>query len=325
MAHWLAEDRISPEGVGDLPYHCTHCGACTEVCRHDQDVPGLLTSARARVLSSGAAPPEVREVSGRFAVSANPFGISFEEPLARIAEAAGRPIERRRSSVYLPGCVALAEEPDVAVDLLRATVLLGGGGLGLTATSAACCGAPLYWAGEREGFQAHAQHFAARLAGVETLVVHDPACAHTLRVRYPEVGVTAPARIVTVGSWLAQALAGGRGRPGTWNAVHHDACHSARTPSDRDDARRVVAFLAGHDGAPLGGVVGGAADCCGAAGLLPEAAPAAAAEMAREVVDAAKARGAKTLLTFSPRCAHHLRRVDPGYDVCDPVRLLVRM
>jgi hypothetical protein len=59
--------------------------------------------------------------------------------------------------------------------------------------------------------------------------------------------------------------------------------------------------------------------------LLPEAAPDAARAMAESVIAAAKGEGADSLLTFSPRCAHHLRSVDPGFDVCDPSRLLVRM
>lgn len=271
------------------------------------------------------APPAVREIVGRFAVAANPYGEALDQPLARVADAAGRTVERRRSSVYLPGCVALTEEPDVAVDFLRATVLSGGGGLGLTPASSACCGLPLLWAGEAEGFQAHARHFAARLSGAETLVVHDPACAHALTVRYPEVGVSISAEVVSPGSWLERALATGRARPGQWNVAYHDACHLARQFPERDAARKVASFLSGKEQVALRGVVGGSSECCGAAGLLPEAAPAAARTMAESVIDAAKATGADTLLTFSPRCARHLRQVDPSFPVCDPSRLLVRM
>jgi len=143
-------------------------------------------------------------------------------------------------------------------------------------------------------------------------------------VRYPEVGVSVPSEIVSVGTLLGRALASGRARPGQWNAVYHDACHLARSRPERDDARAVARFLTGNDGV-LPGVVGGAPDCCGASGSLPEAAPAAARAMAESVLDAAKARGADTLLTFSPRCAHHLRTIDPGFQVADPSRLLVRM
>lgn len=325
FAHWLKNDRITPESVGDIPFHCTHCGACTEVCRFGQDVPRLLTSARKRVVESSVAPEGVREVTGRFAVAANPYGRSLEAPLREVAEAAGTPVERRRRTVYHPGCSALAAQPEVAVDLLRANVLLGGEELGLTPLSGACCGLPLYWAGELEGFEAHARHFAARVAGAETLVVHDPACAHALRERYPEVGVTIPARIVGPGAWLAQAIASGRSRPGQRSVALHDACHLARRPEERDAARAVASFLAGKEQVHLRGVVGGASDCCGAAGLLPEAAPDAARAMGQSVIDAAKATGAEALLTFSPRCAQHLRSVDPGFEVCDPSRLLVRM
>jgi Fe-S oxidoreductase len=325
FAHWLREDRIAPESVGDLPFHCTHCGACAEVCRFGQDVPRLLTRARLRVVESSAAPAGVREVTGRFAVAGNPVGRSLDEPLQRVAEAAGRSVDRRRAAVYHPGCVALSREPDVAVDFLRATVLLGGGDVGLTSASGACCGLPLYWAGELEGFAAHARHFAARVEGAETLVVHDPACAHALRERYPEVGVSVAAEVVSVGTWLARALASGRSRPGSSNVAYHDACQLARRPEERDRARSVVSFLAGKERVHLRGVVGGASDCCGAAGLLPEVAPAAARAMGESVIDAAKAEGAASLVTFSPRCAHHLRSVDPGFHVCDPSRLLVRM
>ncbi len=325
LTHLLETGRIPAESAGDLPYHCTHCGACQQACLHGQDVPRLLTEGRAQVLAHSAAPSIVREVTGHFAVAANPLGRSLDAPLQSMAEAADRVIVRRGTEVYQPGCTVLAHEPDVAVDFLRASVLMGAGSLAITRASGACCGLPLYWAGELEGFRAHARHITAALQDVETLVVQDPACAHALLHRYPEVGVQVRCRVATAAEWLAEAIVDHGIRHPVSGLAMHPTCHLSRGLTRRDVAEEITSKLAGGSQVRLPTAFDGVPDCCGASGLLPEVAPDVAATMARSVIDSARTAGANSLITFSPRCSRHLRQVDPSFHVCDPARLVVRM
>src|SRR5689334_11261503 len=64
----------APETAGDLPYHCTHCLACTEACLHKNDVPLMMSLARSRV----HAPPKVSELRGHFGVAGNPQGTALD-------------------------------------------------------------------------------------------------------------------------------------------------------------------------------------------------------------------------------------------------------
>ena len=67
------------------------------------------------------------------------------------------------------------------------------------------------------------------------------------------------------------------------------------------------------------------ADCCGAGGLLPLTTPELAEEMAKARIEMFKATGGDTLVMPSPRCAAHLREVDPTVNVLDVASLVGRV
>jgi Fe-S oxidoreductase len=89
--------------------------------------------------------------------------------------------------------------------------------------------------------------------------------------------------------------------------------------------RKLVARAAGAPPLELPGLRGMDADCCGAAGLLPTTAPATALAMAESRIQAFRQTGAAQLACMSPRCAAHLRKVDPTLDVVDVSALLARL
>jgi Fe-S oxidoreductase len=325
----LKSEKVSASTVGAFPYHCTACGACTEACLHKNDVPLWISMERSRVLSAGAAPKQVREVVGHFGVAGNPQGVSLENALSDIVSAARATMSREGATVYLPGCKTIESMPDAATAFLRGTTLLGIAGVSVTSASAACCGLPLWWAGELEGFRAHAIRYAAQFERSQTLVVHDAACAHALLVRYPEVGAELRPRVIHPARFLAENLdlekrVQSKRYEGP-SIAYADTCSLSRGLGLVDEPRRLLRRITGQKPIELEGLGRREVDCCGAAGLLPESTPTTANAMAEAKIQAFRESGADELAVFSPRCAAHLSRVDPTIVVVDGAHLIARL
>lgn len=330
LAGFLKNQHITPEAASPLPYHCTGCGACTQACLHDTDVPLVLNLARRRIIEAGAAPHVVREVVGHFGVSGNAQGASLEPTLDAILAETGLKKSRRGQTVYFPGCSTLEEMPEAATGFLRTTALAGLTDVTVRSASASCCGLPLLWAGELEGFVGHAARFAAQFTGVEKLIVHDPACAHALVHWYPQVGVTFEPEVVPVPTFLQKALNAAGAEASTKGPVDDriafgDSCACTRGVSLPEAPRRLIAKQMKLRVEELDENRGATVDCCGAAGLLPLTAPDTARAMAEARLDAFRRSKAARWVMASPRCAAHLRSVDPTAPVMDLATLLGRL
>lgn len=325
----LKRGHAAVDEVGALPYHCTHCGACTEACLHHNDVPLWLSLARSRVRAAHAAPPAVGEVASHFAVAGNPYGEPLGPGLERVvAEARGGDGPRPSGAIlYHPGCTTLKERPQTVAAFLRTLDLHGIGGVAVGEASAGCCGLPLLWGGDLAGFKAHAERHAQRLASADTVLAHDPACAHAMQVRYPEFGVSLSPQVVHVSAFLAGRIGPGPRREGgsAPRVAYADSCALGRRLGLKDEPRQLVARATGAPPLELPELGGAPLDCCGAGGLLPDTAPDTAEAMGQARLDAFRATGAARLVTFSPRCAAHLARLDPTVDVVDGVELLARV
>ncbi|MBK8014062.1 MAG: (Fe-S)-binding protein [Deltaproteobacteria bacterium] len=328
----LKRARIRAESVAPFIYHCTDCGACTSACLHKNDVPRIVTLARHRLLLERSAPAEVKELCGRFGVAGNPQGRSLRDALDQVSEVSGRPIVSEAPTIYLPGCMTLDRSPQSAIDFLRATSLLGVFGVELARSSDACCGLPLYWAGDLEGFRQHARRIADQFAHVERLIVHDPACALAMRVRYAEVGVHLRARVEHVVPFLAEAFGAEASTPRegatpSWHGVLAiaDNCAASRGLELGQTLRSLVRRVSGCEPQEITTLSDREADCCGAGGLLPLTTPILAHEMAMARIETFRTSGGDTLVMPSPRCVAHLREVDPTVNVLDLASLVGRV
>lgn len=332
--------RVSLEVVRDAPYHCTHCGACTQACLHDNEVTLVLTLARRRLLSARQAPAAIREVRDSFAAAGNPQGRSSKERLAELAKAAGYTAEldgatRTGATLYLPGCATVHEAPDVVLRWFEALLVRGFSDVSVSEASAACCGLPLLWAGDLDGFRDHAERFAERVAGASAVVAHDPACAHALRYWYEEIGVPIAPEVRHLTEFVSARL-GLSDAPGGEALVepeapletrrslaYMDCCQLTRGLELVRSPRRLVTRTAGVP-RELPGGIGVEADCCGAGGLLPSTEPKTADAMGEARLEAFRETQAEVLVTASPRCLAHLRRLDPAAQIVDIAHLLAR-
>jgi Fe-S oxidoreductase len=171
--------------------------------------------------------------------------------------------------------------------------------------------------------------YAAQFGRAETLVVHDPACAHALLVRYPEVGAQLKPRVIHPARFLAENLdlekPGHSKRYEGPSIAYADTCSLSRGLGLVDEPRRLLRRITGQKPIELEGMSRREVDCCGAAGLLPESAPATAQTMAEAKIQAFRDTGADELAVFSPRCAAHLSSVDPTIVVVDAAHLIARL
>jgi Fe-S oxidoreductase len=332
--------QASPDVFAEVVHHCSGCGACTEACLHGNDVPLLVALARQRAHRGGPIPAGISELRGHFAVAQNPHGRGFDAVL-EAARAAGAPVHEASDAWLFPGCELLASGPDALVSLLRGLAVRGAASPALPAAMTGCCGLPLFAAGDLAGFRAHAERFAERVRGAKRLLVADPACREALQVRYADVGVPLDVELVDLTRAIADALGvrpedgqvGVRGAPRVAEdrgpegpaAAYLDCCRAARAGDLVSRPRALVELALGEAPVELAGPLGRDADCCGAGHLLPETAPETATALAEARLAAFRATGARCLVTVSPRCAAHLRRVDPHAPVVELTSLLARL
>ncbi len=317
LAGLLKREKISTQQVDGTLYHCTYCLACTSACVHDNDVGLIMSLGRARLLDNLAAPEGIGQVCGQFALAGNAAGRPLDEALSIAAETAGQSVVAVSDRVYWPGCQVLAHAPANATDALRALALSGMGPVAVVSASAGCCGLPLFWAGELDGFRAHALRFAAELSDVEEVVAHDPTCAHAVNVRYKQLGIEFRPRVVSVVGAIAKSWPAAQGT----HAPHAylDGCVQARGLRELDPPRALIEKATRQAAVELPGLRRAESDCCGGQGLLPVLVPQTARAMAQARIDAFLATGAERLLTASPRCRTHLKAVDPSLPIEDLV------
>lgn len=327
LAGFMKRGQAPASVLGSLAYHCSSCGACTEACLHNNDVPLVLAMARSRAVTAHLEPEGIAEVRGHFAVAANPYGISLEPKLAELGPL---PEPRPGDAVYLPGCAALAERPEAAEGFLKAVALRGVGQVSVSEVSAQCCGLPLFWAGDLGGFRSHAQRYAERLADAPKLVVHDAACLDAMTRLYRLVEVELKPTAVLAATYIAEAIGvtateAVPTEPREGAVAYVDTCHAARAARAIGLPRALLERVTGSAPAELEGLRGPAADCCGAAGLLPVTAPETSRAMAEARIARFKASGAQEMAVLTPRCAAHLCRIDPSIEVHDLCSFLARL
>lgn len=287
----MRANAASAVELGSLPWACTDCGACTDACAWDVDVAGEQLRARSRVAATGHAPAGAVELAAGFGIAGTPEGTSLAPALETMLRDARTSAARRPSWLFLPGCETTQRAPEAGAAVLRLAGALGLGGLRAGPASSACCGLGLAWAGEMEGFAAHAARFAAEpsVRSAERLVVQDTRCADAFRRLYPEVGVSLDAQVFTVQEVIAAAArsAPWRGEASTVRVL--EGCRAL------GHSARLAVELSGAS------VEAGELGCCGGAGLLERTYPEEARAMARRWSEPTP------LVVASPRCLAHLR------------------
>lgn len=321
LAEMVRAGRLEPDPeIGEVFYHCFACLHCRTHCRHGNDVPGALIEARQRVFSQDAEPPAVNAVIGRFKDTGNAWG---EDLRTRLHEQVPADLfVPEAQAVLFAGCDAIRRDGLLGriFELLR---VLGVDYLAAFDGAELCCGAPLWQAGDRAGFEEHARRLQAALAPYRKVVCPCPTCVYVLRGLYAEHDLAPGAEVMHLTPFL-EPLVEQREPHNRLEGTHvfHDPCYLGRFLEEVELPR---ALLAPALEQPLSATVwsGQDASCCGGGGLVPHVLPEVAREAARLRMEQLRASGADTIVTACPGCLRQLGEVEGGLPVADISEILL--
>jgi Fe-S oxidoreductase len=266
-------DLPADRDLASLPWACTGCLRCRELCEHENPVAPTLRAARAVYRADGLAPAGSERVRTRF--------LAQRERLCDRARAL--PGSRADASVALVvGCGYLGARGPEARDVVTAARGL----FGAVEVLGGCCGLPLEEAGDTQGALALRASLLEAARG-RTLIVADAGCAASLR----DAGAVT---LVEAAASRVEKL----GRTPQLNGTvrWHDPCRLGRGLGVFAEPRLVLARALGAPPAEFESAREEAA-CSGAGGLLPFAMPKTARAIARERLAEHERLGGGTLVT----------------------------
>jgi Fe-S oxidoreductase len=183
----------------DLMFQSAMCGACSRHCIYDDyDLRKFIHKARVKAFDSGFIPEDVKKRVETFRKFGNP---DCEREL--IDNGAG-------DTGYFISCSSYKD-----ADLLKATEkMLSKSGLAVRRFGGGdiCCGAPLYYAGDVEGFRQVSLKMKAEIESrqVRRIVVDCPTCIKMMTQIYREIGVELGVEIMHTAQFMQALLKQGR-------------------------------------------------------------------------------------------------------------------
>jgi Fe-S oxidoreductase len=218
----------------NLMFQSAMCGACRKHCIYDDyDLRKFIHGARVKAFSSGVVPQDVKKRLETFRSFGNPNG---EREL----------IDRGTGDTgYFISCSSCKDE-----NLLRATEkMLSKSGLAVRRFGGGdmCCGAPLYYAGDMEGFRQASLKMKAEIEArqVRRIVVDCPTCIKMMTETYREVGVELDVEIMHTVQFIESLLKQGKLRSKKENraVTFHDPCILSYDLAMSDVPRAIITAL----------------------------------------------------------------------------------
>jgi glutamate synthase (NADPH/NADH) small chain len=266
---------------------CSLCGLCEHVCPNDFAMQALCLQARQTMVDNDKMPPSAHE----FAL----LDMAFSQS-ERFAMARHQPGHKASAYLFFPGCQLCASSPGQVEKVYGhlSTTLKGGVGLML-----ACCGAPAHWAGHRPMYDAQVEHIKARWEslGRPAMILACTTCLRMFKEHLPMVPAaplwssleTNPPEVAATGLCGPMAI--------------HDPCTTRHEEELRACVRRLMT-QAGLETEEL--ALGGAdTECCGFGGLMQNANP----ELAREVAQHRASRSGRDYIAYCAMCRDNLASV----------------
>ena len=268
---------------------CSLCGLCEAVCPHDFAMQDLCLAARQSMVGRSKMPPSAHD----FALQDMAFSQSERFALAR--HEPGRTTSRY---LFFPGCQLCASAPGQVprvYDHLRHHLTDG------VALMLGCCGAPAHWAGQRARFADALDHWKTSWdeLGRPRPVMACASCLRIFRDHLPEADPISLWEILD-----EMELPPDRLQPRQVPLAVHDPCTTRGEETVQDAVRRLLARM----GVPYEELQLGRAhtECCGFGGLMQNANPA----LAREVAEKRGSRSGLDYLAYCAMCRDNLAAVD---------------
>ena len=277
-----------------LVYHCSDCRACQGACTFHNDVPGALHAYRALAFERGDAPEGAVKMADELR-DRGTLGTGGPEVIRRaVPEARRRP--NARELIWMD-CMTSTHFPDIAGDLETILEALDLREVGFYMGEVACCGLPLYQAGDHRGLRAHIEAVLSRIGWLRRVYVTSPECAHFMREVYPAFGFEVGVRIRPFLDLVHAHLDALPRRPASSKRyAFHQPCAVARGLGRSKEMLEVISRAIG--GAPREPFLHGPrTSCSGGGGGLAAILPEVAGRVTRRCLDALALEAGETLIT----------------------------
>jgi Fe-S oxidoreductase len=225
------EDR---QGFCDVMFQSAMCGACRRHCIYeDYDLRKFIQRGRIKAFQEDMIPPATRKRVEIYREHGNPHG---ERQL--IEKGAGE-------TGHLVSCSAYKD-----ADFQRAVDrIISASGLQISEFGGAdiCCGAPLYYAGDMEGFAQAAVKMKGEIEkrGLRKVIADCPNCLRMMTQVYHEVDVELDVEFVHTTEFLVslmdERILKIKKREGT--ATYHDPCILANDFGVTEAPRKIISAL----------------------------------------------------------------------------------
>jgi len=227
----LIEDE---KGFFDTMFQCAMCGACKANCIYDNyDLRKFIQRERGKAFKNGMLPDETTKRIETFTKFGNPHG---ERQL----------LQKGTGELgYFVSCSTyndqqLLKAMDKIITASKEQVHEFGG-------TDICCGAPLYYAGDTEGFKKTAEKMKGEIEKrkLGKVIAGCPTCIKMMRDVYHEVGVDLDVELVHMTEFLDALLKERKIRVNKANATatFHDPCILANDIGITEAPREVVKVL----------------------------------------------------------------------------------
>ena len=265
---------------------CTACDLCAQVCPNDFSMADLCLSARREMVEKAKMPPSAHE----FALA------EMAHAMGDTAFAAHAPGQTASKVLFFPGCQLIGSAPAQtarAWEWLRQTVNPA------TGIVAGCCGAPAYWAGRQDLFEAALEQFLSlwRDWGEPEIVIACTSCRQMLERALPGEKMT----------FLYENMAADPPKIATEFALPEvmaisDPC-TARGDNAVQAAVRTLARSAGVRVEELP-ASGDLSECCGFGGLTFNANP----DLGKQIISSRADQSSLGYLAYCAMCRDRLAR-----------------
>ncbi len=240
------------KGFFDVMFQCAMCGACKLNCLYDNfDLRDFIQGGRNKAFKNGMLPEETRKRVETFVNFGNPNG---EREL----------IQKGKGEIgYFVSCSTYNDQ-----QLLKAVEKIltkskeqvqefGGADI--------CCAAPLYYAGDMEGFKKAAEKMKGEIERrkLQKVIASCPTCIKMMTEIYPEVGGHLDIEFIHITKFLHTLLKEGKITVNKVNATatFHDPCILANELDTTTIPRDIIKMLGFDIKEPV--YSGEEAHCCG--------------------------------------------------------------
>jgi glutamate synthase (NADPH) small chain len=267
---------------------CSLCGLCERVCPNDFAMQDLCLSARRAMTAAGKMPPSAHE----FALLDLAFSRSDRFSMAR-----HQPGKASSKWIFFPGCQWPASAPGQVERTYSHLCDNLKGDVGLILS---CCGAPALWAGNQDIFSESLSDMETRWKslGSSRLVTACSSCYRIFKENLPQIPVVSLWEVLE--ETLGPEIKAGT-KPETVAVL--DPCTSRYQNEMQQSVRRLVKRL-GVEIRELD-LAGEFTECCGYGGLMQNANP----ELARNVASRRAGRSPADYLTYCAMCRDNMARV----------------